>query len=192
LGTGEEGARDGENPTFDEPGGLSVANGKLYIADTNNHLIRVANLKTRRVETLVIRGLEKLTPPHYAMRTEQIELPEAAVAPDNSRLSLTVHLPTGYKLNPNAPSRVTIKAQGARIDGQTELTRNLTAPSLELPLTLTDSTATIEVHLLLYYCQSGREALCFIKEANLKQPLRADQSRSMLSLDYHLREESGR
>jgi sugar lactone lactonase YvrE/thiol-disulfide isomerase/thioredoxin len=188
LGTGEEGARDGENPTFDEPGGLTVANGKLYIADTNNHLIRVADLKTRRVETLVIRGLEKLNPPRHAMRTEQIELTEAAVVPDNSRLILTLHLPPGYKLNPNAPSRVTIRAQGAKIDGQTELTRTLSASRLELPLALTNQNATIEVHLLLYYCQSGREALCFIKEVHLKQPLRADQSRSQLQLEYHLRE----
>jgi thiol-disulfide isomerase/thioredoxin len=192
LGTGEEGARDGENPTFDEPGGLTIANGKLYIADTNNHLIRVADLKTRRVETLLMRGLEKLNPPRHAMPTEQIELTEAAVAPSNSRLRLTIHLPSGYKLNPNAPSRVSIKAQGAHIDGQTELTRNLTAPNLELPLALTSPTATIEVQLLLYYCQSGREALCFIKEAHLKQPLRADESRPLLLIDYHLREESGR
>jgi hypothetical protein len=139
-----------------------------------------------------MRGLEKLNPPRHAMPTEQVELTEAAVAPSNSRLRLTIHLPAGYKLNPNAPSRVSIKAQGAHIDGQTELTRNLTAPNLELPLALTSPTATIEVQLLLYYCQSEREALCFIKEAHLKQPLRADESRPLLLIDYHLREESGR
>ena len=58
LGTGQVGTRDGEGPlaTFNEPGGLSIAGGKLYIADTNNHLIRVADLATRRVETLRIQG----------------------------------------------------------------------------------------------------------------------------------------
>ena len=63
VGTGEGGLRDGGRATFDEPGGVSVAFGKLYIADTNNHAIRVADLKTKKVETLEIKGLESLRPP---------------------------------------------------------------------------------------------------------------------------------
>ena len=57
LGTGKAGRKDGTNASFNEPGGLSVADGKLYIADTNNHLIRVADLKTGRVRTLKLTGL---------------------------------------------------------------------------------------------------------------------------------------
>ncbi len=184
LGTGEEGARDGENPTFDEPGGLSVAHGKLYIADTNNHLIRVADLQTRRVSTLVIRGLEQLRPPAEVMRPQVMELPEAAVAPKNSRLRLQIRLPDGYKLNPNAPSRVSIKVNGATIDGQTAIDRSLTTTALELPLKLSGRTATLEIDLLLYYCQSGREALCFIREAQLKQPLRQNGNPATVSIEY--------
>ncbi|GBC93075.1 Thiol-disulfide oxidoreductase ResA [bacterium HR15] len=183
LGTGEEGARDGENPTFDEPGGLTVAYGKLYIADTNNHLIRVADLKTKRVETLLIKGLDKLNPPPHAMRTEQLELPTAA-APEQGQLRLIIHLPEGYKLNPNASSRAIIKAQGATVDGQMALTRPLNTPSLELPIKLTRATATLQVHLLLYYCQSGRDALCFVKEAHLTQPLRRDGTASIVQIEY--------
>ncbi len=184
LGTGEEGARDGENPTFDEPGGLSVAHGKLYIADTNNHRIRVADLQTRRVSTLVIRGLEQLKPPAAVMRPQVMELPEAAVAPENSRLRLQIRLPDGYKLNPNAPSRVSIKVSGATVDGQTEINRPLTTTTLELPLKLSGRTATLEIDLLLYYCQSGREALCFIREAQLKQPLRQNGNSATVSIEY--------
>ena len=43
LGTGKPGQVDGRLPSFYEPGGLSVANGKLYVADTNNHAIRVVD-----------------------------------------------------------------------------------------------------------------------------------------------------
>ena len=59
LGTGERGSQDGpgNEATFYEPGGVSAANGKLYVADTNNHAIRVADLATGEVTTLVIRGL---------------------------------------------------------------------------------------------------------------------------------------
>ena len=51
---GDRGWQDGvgAEARFDEPGGLSIAQGQLYIADTNNHLIRVADLVTGRVRTL--------------------------------------------------------------------------------------------------------------------------------------------
>ena len=59
LGTGEAGYRDGpgSQAQFAEPSGLCIAGGKIYIADTNNHLIRVADLETSEVSTLELTGL---------------------------------------------------------------------------------------------------------------------------------------
>ena len=59
LGTGQAGFDDGpgRQASFSEPCGLSFANGLLYIADTNNHAIRVANVEADRVWTLDITGL---------------------------------------------------------------------------------------------------------------------------------------
>ena len=59
LGTGKAGFDDGPgtSATFFEPGGVTVAHGKLYIADTNNHAIRVADLASGNVTTLEITGL---------------------------------------------------------------------------------------------------------------------------------------
>jgi sugar lactone lactonase YvrE len=48
----------GDQAAFYEPGGLSIANGTLYIADTNNHAIRAANLATGEVRTLEIEAIE--------------------------------------------------------------------------------------------------------------------------------------
>ncbi len=42
---------------LDEPAGLSVGGGHLYIADTNHHRIVVADLATRAVEVLEITGI---------------------------------------------------------------------------------------------------------------------------------------
>jgi thiol-disulfide isomerase/thioredoxin len=62
LGDGKAG--DSDDPVrFHEPGGLSVAGGKLYVADTNNHEIKVVDLATKAVTTLDIPGL---TPPAVA------------------------------------------------------------------------------------------------------------------------------
>jgi hypothetical protein len=47
----------GDQARFFEPAGISVAGGELFIADTNNHAIRRANLATGAVDTLELRGL---------------------------------------------------------------------------------------------------------------------------------------
>ena len=56
AGTGKPGSSD--NPAqFHEPAGLAYAKGKLYVADTNNHLIRTIDLASGKVATLAIEGL---------------------------------------------------------------------------------------------------------------------------------------
>ena len=57
AGTAIAGLQDGPctNAQFNEPAGLAYANGKLYVADTNNHAIRVIDLVREMVETLDVR-----------------------------------------------------------------------------------------------------------------------------------------
>ena len=60
AGTGKPGHVDGsanQASEFFEPAGISYAAGKLYVADTNNHLIRVIDLAQNGVSTLQISGL---------------------------------------------------------------------------------------------------------------------------------------
>lgn len=57
LGDGKPGKDDGDQPRFYEPGGLSFADERLFIADTNNHAIRVVNLTNKIVSTLTISEL---------------------------------------------------------------------------------------------------------------------------------------
>ncbi len=59
FGSGASGCDDGVGAaaTFYEPGGVSAHRGRLYVADTNNHAIRVADLESKRVSTLRIRGI---------------------------------------------------------------------------------------------------------------------------------------
>jgi hypothetical protein len=60
AGSGRRGDLDGpgENARFDEPAGLSIHEGTLYVADTNNHLIRAVDLESGHVRTLQLRGWE--------------------------------------------------------------------------------------------------------------------------------------
>ena len=59
LGAGSAGHTDGPalQSQFSEPSGISFANGKMYIADTNNHAIRVNDIDSGDVSTLGIAGL---------------------------------------------------------------------------------------------------------------------------------------
>jgi thiol-disulfide isomerase/thioredoxin len=63
AGTGKPGRDDGvgARATFNEPAGHSIAGDKLYVADTNNHAIRIVELaEPYRVSTI---SLDGLTPP---------------------------------------------------------------------------------------------------------------------------------
>jgi len=57
AGIGLEGGEDGAAPVarFYEPGGISATPDALYVADTNNHAIRVVRLSDGHVTTLPIR-----------------------------------------------------------------------------------------------------------------------------------------
>jgi DNA-binding beta-propeller fold protein YncE len=58
VGDGQPGDRDGlgSEARFREPSGMSLADGKLYVADTSNNLIRVVDLTIGRASTLVMAG----------------------------------------------------------------------------------------------------------------------------------------
>lgn len=58
IGAGSIGSKDGVfgEAQFDHPQGMALADEKLYIADTENHLIRVADLKAKTVSTLAGTG----------------------------------------------------------------------------------------------------------------------------------------
>jgi len=58
AGTRQPGHTD-QPPAFDEPAGITAAAGKLFVADTNNHAIRVIELgPSPKVQTLTIAGLK--------------------------------------------------------------------------------------------------------------------------------------
>lgn len=63
IGAGSIGAKDGSfaEAQFDHPQGMALTGDKLYIADTENHLIRVADLKAKTVSTLAGTGEQSRT-----------------------------------------------------------------------------------------------------------------------------------
>jgi thiol-disulfide isomerase/thioredoxin len=183
FGTGKAGQADGASPSFYEPGGLSIAGDKLYVADTNNHAIRVVDLKTKRASTLRINGL---TPP-----AKNVQALESASGPNaeeikvaaqklrtgaNSFLQIDVELPAGYHLNPMAPQRYKISVEGGKalaIDDKlaARSTKDLKLP-LRIPLNPTAvGPATIRAQVTLFYCREDNTGTCRIKTLVWQAPV---------------------
>jgi thiol-disulfide isomerase/thioredoxin/DNA-binding beta-propeller fold protein YncE len=62
IGNGVRGRADGDYDTasFSSPQGLAVRDGFLYVADTENHLLRKIDLQNRKVETIAGTGQQAL------------------------------------------------------------------------------------------------------------------------------------
>jgi thiol-disulfide isomerase/thioredoxin len=191
AGTGKPGKTD-DPPAFDEPAGIAAAAGKLYVADTNNHLVRVIDLRDgNRVSTLRIEGLAPPAPPSgegepsTTAGGEVRRLKPVAVRAENGaiRLAVAITLPAGYKINPVAPMAYTVKLAGVAGRPQTGPIRRsslgkrtrLEKPSARFKITLPVDAATgrdtLEVTVQYYYCQEGKEGLCKAGSVTWSVPL---------------------
>jgi len=183
FGTGKPGQTDGKSPSFYEPGGISAANGKLYVADTNNHAIRVIDLKTKETSTLRINGL---MPPAKSMErsttdvgpnSQDITLPVQRLRTgSNGFLTINVDLPDGYHLNPAAPQRYKVsvdKESSIKIDSSlaAQVSKELTLP-LRIPISVLQSgDASIRAQVTLYYCREDNTGTCRIKTLVWQAPI---------------------
>jgi thiol-disulfide isomerase/thioredoxin len=188
LGDGKRGANV-KPPRFSEPSGLSIAakRGKIYIADTNNHRLCVADLKTGVVDVLEIRGLK---PPKK--RTSDPDAGSVQVASANAttlkpqtvksggKLTITfpLKLPESYKLNADFPHRyrLTTTDKQTFLDktyfrGKPRLGDDGKSLTVDLPLAKGEGTATFQLSLTFGYCRDGKGGLCKLRTVHWKLPL---------------------
>jgi len=162
-----------EEGTFDEPAGITLAGGKLYVADTNNHAIRTVELAGGKVGTLTIDGL---TPPASPAKKTKPSFPGAVKIPlaaqkvktNDGKLHLDVQLelPLGWKINELAPMGYYIESKqdaGVVLAEGTGKFVKLSPPSKAFEVALPVSGPgrdTLEVSMNYYYCQEGGDGLC--------------------------------
>ena len=193
AGTGSRGWSDGPGQIamFDEPGGVGFARGAIYVADTNNHLIRTFDVASSKVSTLTLSNLavaSAVTPG----RALKVAADAQTVAPGATNLRVTFSAPAGYHLNSQAPSRLTLASSNPAVIelGETALSwsSDEATVSLPVPAVLNAGAATLTGTAAVYYCRSGEEALCFISQVEITLPVtvEAAASQSELSLTYAL------
>ncbi len=191
-----KGGQSDNPPLFDEPGGLSLANGLLYVADTNNHAIRVVDLKNdNTVRTLDLTSVPKAAPPRSAPafpNAHVVKAPAASVKPGETlTLDVALQLPEGYKINPDAPMPYVVEpGEGAPAQ---RLIAEVAPPSesfqVTLPLTATTPGATFPLKLSVsaFLCKA---TLCEIHSVVFEIPVTiADDGTATIPLSAPARAE---
>jgi NHL repeat-containing protein len=182
AGTGKPGQSDGATSSFYEPGGLAVAGDKLYVADTNNHAIRVVDLKTRQTRTLPIKGLQ---PPQIAQaetaeaapNQEEIKLRPQKLREGNATVVINLDLPAGYHLNPTAPQRYQASIQqGLEKLSTPSINANQTGKGVTLPIRVAPlgagaGSAIVRVTFTFVYCRKDNTGVCRIKTVKWEAPV---------------------
>lgn len=180
-----------------EPAGLTIAGDKLYIADTNNHRILVADLKTRKVSELIVDGL---TPPKPS-GTDDSEFdrtqtftkvkPQSVTADGTLNFKIALQLPKGYKLNKLAAVTYKLATDGEQnliADDQFLVRRraktNGNTATVSVPLANKNGKATLQLALTYAFCRDGVGGLCKLKTVRWRIPVEvsADATQTAITL----------
>lgn len=169
---GSGGYQDGEThlAQFDEPGGLSYADGILYVADTNNHVIRTIDLDAGVVDTIEFKNREALIIDDSRLTLLGGNAGDKSIimagihqiATGDGALNLRFNLPADFKINPLIDSHVSV-TWGEPVQ-QTSAT--VIGNSVSIPLQFSEDNSFVMADVTLYYCREGEEALCFIEVFN--------------------------
>lgn len=168
---GNGGFADGDATTaqFDEPADVKYHDNKLYVADTNNHAIRVIDLNTNLVSTVVFPNPEKLQITGRvtviggnSASGELIVLDTQTVTIGDNNLIIRFTLPAGYKINTQASSI-------ARFTGYADTI--ITEAETRIPITIDEGQTAIMGEIDLFYCESVNETLCFIETFKVEIPI---------------------
>jgi sugar lactone lactonase YvrE len=194
AGTGKGGYRDGsfDDSQFNEPGGLAFLGDSIIVADVNNHVIRVANLNTRKVSTLDLSNLQKLQKRQmdtFAGRV--VEVGPRSLKPGDDKVVLNIKLPQGYHFNNDAPFYLSWKSDDEKIVKFTIDPRNAKAHGqsfpLELPVSAMKGGANLTVDAIVYFCKN-ESSVCLFDNIRFKVPVTvAETGMTQINIDETVR-----
>jgi DNA-binding beta-propeller fold protein YncE len=189
-GTGTGGIRDGiEDARFSEPSGLVIMNGKIYITDTNNHLLRVIDMASRETKTLKISNPDKLT---GSMKTQlkkidPVILDTVTVKPGDQKIKFNFTLPEGYHINPDAMPQVAVSSPDGAAEN-VELEVNTKLPEFEVPFKLNKAGGTLLIEALVYYCDTEKEGICKFRDLYFELPVKiSDSGINFIQVNFELK-----
>ena len=200
AGTGAAGYRDGPalQAQFYEPGGLSAGAGRLYIADTNNHAVRILDLATQQVSTLRLQGL---APPSAVVKPSRrpqpmvaIPLPEQVLpAGRPATMRIALEMPSGWQINAAAPAHLVIDSQGPAIEVSTAYAKRALQPlqavtTVPVRVATAEADGLVRVELTFVVCREDKHGICALQDVAWEVPLHSrmavDAADVVITLPY--------
>ena len=195
LGTGKAGKKLGP-VELSEPAGLAIANGRLYIADTNNHRLLLADLKTKETTELKIDKLVPPNPPKTPFDPFTGKPIEQVVAQTVGKISavkfnVALDLPEGFKLNKLAKTTVRLRAENKQtliaaehLESRRVAEGSGTAITFDVPIS-GDGKATLLVAVTYNFCREGTGGVCRVQTQRWRIPIEVVASSKQDTIQLH-------
>ena len=191
IGSGKPGLKDGKalEAQFSEPSGFALGPDAktLYVADTNNHVIRVVDLDTLEVRTLKLSGIPSAKEPIAPRSVRLADLPGTPTIrtkplrldkDKDGALTLSLKLPANHKYTEAAGSRWQVIADEAApvtVD-EAKASGALTGDApISIPVQLKDGAkdGLVRVEAIAYFCKD--EGACQVSGVLFEIPVALGQ-----------------
>ena len=177
AGTGKHGLADGDlkHAQFNEPGGVAVLGDTLYVADVNNHVIRVIDIDKKMVSTLQFSNLDKLAEKKmniFSGRT--IDIPAQTIHAGMGTIRVSVALPQGYHLTEGAPFYIDYGSSNEKVLSFAKAPKDINGGKITFPVDIpvngAEGMSDLTLDAVIYYCADG-SSVCMFDNVRLNVPL---------------------
>lgn len=157
----------GKDACLYEPGGIASGFGKIYIADTNNHKIKIYDPSNDEVKTLEIKI------PISKVQEEFVDYGKFEVSSNEFEVEFNLQFSKGLKVNTDSPvileiinKDIVILMENGSEASKASLDANGNLYSVKVKMTNTSS--EVKFRLNFVYCSVGNEAVCYPAELLIK------------------------
>lgn len=177
IGDGATGNTD-QPPRFNEPAGIHVVADTAYVADTNNNLIRVVDLKKRTVKTLKLTGLAPPAPvagkPAFRNVINVAVEPKSLPTTGDVEIEFKLNLAAGTKVDASSPIGYLVEGFDDKKQNVHESFGELFGTNkLKIPAQKFANVRKLKVTIEYYPCTEG-QGMCQVKSQSWEMNVSID------------------
>ncbi len=165
------------NARYNEPSDIIKVGDLFYVADTNNHLIRVIDTKDNKVGFLKIFPMkmeEILEPVSILYNVKRLDLSSNFPPGEGNKFKL--QLSKGWKINKKMPNWAIVFQVNAREDSEVSIVKTYSQEEIlngELNLSLLSS-VDYRLQGTFYFCEDKKEGRCLVQSVDEKFATKRD------------------
>ncbi len=173
---------------YNEPADLLKVGNNIYIADTNNHAIRVIDIKNNEVYSLPIipMDIEEDKKEEYQEELpNMLRLPQSIIK-SQSVFKVIMNIKSGWKINPDAPSWINLyEIDGTEFINTLHFEKKNIEPGVIAIPPLPEG-KDYKIQGTIYYCEKKPDASCLIQSFDkmLKTSYKSSNTDININLTY--------